>query len=781
MATGSDRAWRSVAIAGISLTAVAVALPAGTVRAIAYAGAQFVGLAGVLLGARRARPVAGLSWYPIGLALAASAASNLLWNLSTAPVAAGWLYLAVYPPLVAGLVGLARTRIDPRPDGGTDRRHGWRPEVSLDTAILTVGVAAIYWTFLVYPVLVKAGLPDVTRQVVVAHAALDLAVIAAGGRLFFRTGARITGTRLLLLAVVGTLTGDVVYYGHAAVTGSFANGRFSDAAWIASGVLVGVAALHPSSASAAAAQRRTAQPSGAITFVLLALLGPVLVFAGVAIGERAGDRYGWEDATVGAGLSAALSVLLVLRLGLMTRVARQRAAALAAQAVRLGAALAEQEDLQRRLTQHALYDPLTGLPNRVLLMERLDRALVRRHGTQLVMLDLDGFTEINDGHGHQTGDAVLVEVSHRLLGVLDAADTLARLGADQFAVLLEDADPERAELTAADLRDALRPRYQLDGRALTVTASVGVLSARQPTTASEALRDADLAVRAAKRGGRDRIVVFEPALRTARLDYTRLAGRLRQALTDGEFALHYQPVVELATNRVVAVETLLRWSPPGGDPISPVDFIPVAEDNGLIVPIGTWVLDQACRHALPWWLAHRVRTTVNVSGHQLRDPAFPGVVRAVLRSAGLPGEALVLEITESALIAETTAAAAAASTLLDEVRELGVRVAIDDFGTGYSSLAYLRHLPVDILKIDKAFVGGAEAGPQDRAFLRAIVQLAETLGLATIGEGVETHEQAALLRMMNCGLAQGFLFHRPQPPEAIDAVLARSPAAAHLT
>jgi len=228
---------------------------------------------------------------------------------------------------------------------------------------------------------------------------------------------------------------------------------------------------------------------------------------------------------------------------------------------------------------------------------------------------------------------------------------------------------------------------------------------------------------------------------------------------------------------VVAVESLLRWSPPGGDPISPVDFIPVAEDNGLIVPIGTWVLDQACRQALAWWTGHRVRTTVNVSGRQLRDPAFPGVVRAVLRSTGLPGEALVLEITESALIAETTAEATAAGTRLDEVRDLGVRVAIDDFGTGYSSLAYLRHLPVDILKIDKAFVGGAGAGPQDRAFLRAIVQLAETLGLATIGEGVETHEQAALLRMMNCGLAQGFLFHRPQPPEAIDAVLARSPFA----
>jgi EAL domain-containing protein (putative c-di-GMP-specific phosphodiesterase class I) len=311
-----------------------------------------------------------------------------------------------------------------------------------------------------------------------------------------------------------------------------------------------------------------------------------------------------------------------------------------------------------------------------------------------------------------------------------------------------------------------------------VTASAGLLPAHHTTTASEALRDADLAVRAAKRAGRNRLVVFDPALRTARLDYARITGRLRQALAEGEFTLAYQPVVDLTNNRVVAVESLLRWHPPGGDPVSPVDFIPIAEENGLIVPIGTWVLGTACERAVGWFTGYGVHTTVNVSGHQLRDPMFPTVVREALERTGLPGDALVLEITESALIAETTAEAAAARVRLDEVRDLGVRVAIDDFGTGYSSLSYLRHLPVDILKIDKAFVGGPTIAPQDRAFLRAILQLAETLGLATVGEGVETGEQASLLRMLSCQLAQGYLFHRPQPAEAIDDILAHSPLAA---
>jgi diguanylate cyclase (GGDEF)-like protein len=760
--TASERAWRAVAVAGLSLTVVAVAQPAGTARTATYALTQAVGLAAVLLGARRA----ARAWYAIAVALVASIASNLLWNLEAGMVAAGWLYIAVYPPLVAGLVGLAR---------GRQRRSGrWRPEVTLDTAILTVGVAAIYWTFLVRPVLDRPGLPDVSRQVVVVHAVLDLAVLAAGGRLFFRTGAGTTSQRLLLLSVAGTLSADVVYYAKAALTGTFAAGAFSEALWMASAVCAGLAASHPSAILPVVA-RRTSQPTGTLTLVLLALLGPVLTLAGVAAGERTGSRYSWADAMIPAALAAGLSVLLVLRLAVMARVARRRAEALAAQTERLATALAKQEDLQRRLTQHALSDPLTGLPNRVLLLERLERALVRRDGTHLVILDLDGFTEVNDAYGHDAGDALLVEVSHRLLGVLCGADTLARLGADQFAVLLEDATDEHAELVAAGLRDALRPRYRLGPESVTVTASVGVLSARQPVTASGALRDADLAVRAAKRAGRDRVVVFEPGLRTARLDYTRLAGRLRQALDAGELTLVYQPVVDLDTERVVAVESLLRWYPTGeDDPVSPAEFIPVAEDNGLIVPIGTWVLRTACRQAVGWYARHAVRTTVNVSGHQLRDPAFPAIVRSALDDTGLPGAALVLEITESALIAETTAEAAAARERLDAIRALGVRVAIDDFGTGYSSLSYLRHLPVDILKIDKAFVGGTSAH-QDRAFLRAILQLAETLGLTTVGEGVETDEQAAMLRAMSCGLAQGFRYHRPQPPEAIDALLTRAP------
>jgi EAL domain-containing protein (putative c-di-GMP-specific phosphodiesterase class I) len=292
---------------------------------------------------------------------------------------------------------------------------------------------------------------------------------------------------------------------------------------------------------------------------------------------------------------------------------------------------------------------------------------------------------------------------------------------------------------------------------------------RDQATSADALRDADLALYAAKDAGKNQIVRFEPGLRAAADRHGELTAGLRRAVAGDELTVHYQPVVNLVDGRITAVEALLRWTPPDGVPVPPTTFIPVAETTGLIVPIGWWVLHRACTEARRWFTDQGICVTVNVSGHQLREPGFVDDVLRVLAETGLPGRALVLELTETTLITnvETTEG-------LDRLREHGVRVAVDDFGTGYSSLSYLVQLPVDILKIDRAFTGPpGQPAAHHWAFTRAILDLANSLELDTIAEGVETEEQATTLRALDCPYAQGYLYSRPVPAGQIDELLAR--------
>jgi EAL domain-containing protein (putative c-di-GMP-specific phosphodiesterase class I) len=297
----------------------------------------------------------------------------------------------------------------------------------------------------------------------------------------------------------------------------------------------------------------------------------------------------------------------------------------------------------------------------------------------------------------------------------------------------------------------------VDGHDLYLTTSVGLLASAVSMAPADALRDADLALYAAKEAGKNQIVQFDHGLRAARLDQARLVEGLHRALAGGEFALQYQPVMDLTSGTMYAVEALLRWNPPGRPTVPPDQFIPVAEEIGLIVPIGTWVLERALHDAAPWHHSHGLAITVNVSGRQLRDRTFVDVVRRALAASGLPAHALVLEITETVLVTAATADAGTVVGQLKALRAMGVRVAIDDFGTGYSSLSYLRDLPVDVLKIDRSFTSTGE----DLTFTRAILELSTTLSLQTVAEGVETPEQAQQLAAMNCPLAQGFHFSRP--------------------
>nr|WP_240947768.1 bifunctional diguanylate cyclase/phosphodiesterase [Planosporangium mesophilum] len=465
--------------------------------------------------------------------------------------------------------------------------------------------------------------------------------------------------------------------------------------------------------------------------------------------------------------AATTAVLLVVRLGLLARVAHRRANQLDEHALALSTALSEQQALREELTYRALHDSLTGLGNRALLHERLD-AVTGPYG--LLLLDLDGFKDINDAYGHPAGDELLVEVAQRLRATVTDG-VLVRLGGDEFAVLLE---PAGARAVADAMVDSLREPFVSGDRQSELTASVGMLLADAPLPQGEALRRADLALYAAKAAGKNRVQEYTSALAADRDRRTRLITDLRRALAAEELTVHYQPVVELTTGRITAVEALVRWVPPGQPPISPVEFIPVAEESGLIGPLGAWVLRRALRDARMWHQRYGMSVGVNVSARQLREPGIAQLILDELAAQRLPGAALVVEITESVLVVNDGPEAAAVLAVLDRLREHGVRIAVDDFGTGYSSLAYLRTLPVDVLKIDRAFVQGSARGGDPAAFLRAIVQLGRSLGLRTVAEAVETPAQASRLLQMHCTLAQGYFFSRPIAADELGTLLAKT-------
>jgi diguanylate cyclase (GGDEF)-like protein len=405
---------------------------------------------------------------------------------------------------------------------------------------------------------------------------------------------------------------------------------------------------------------------------------------------------------------ASLAVLAALGLILALVDSRRKRHTLRAQIVGLNAqvtalhqALKEQQSSQRELAHRAVHDPLTALASRTLLTERLDQALPE---AALITLDLDGFTDLNDALGQATSDALLVEVARRLRTVARHIDTVARIGGDEFAVLLPEATRQRAQLSCVRIMDALRQAYHIGGRRVRMTASLGMVASGGHETAAEALRDADLAMSAAKAEGGDRLVEFQPELREDRLRHAKMATELRAAIEGGELTLHYQPIVTLDTGQAVAVEALARWSPAGADAIPPSQFIPVAEQTGLVVPLGAQVLRDACSQGRRWYERYGTSIAVNISGRQLLEPDFADFVLAVLGDTGLPGSALILEITESVMVAAIGPDGQATTSRLDRLRAHGVRVAIDDFGTGYYSLSYLHRLPIDILKIDSEFI-----------------------------------------------------------------------------
>jgi diguanylate cyclase (GGDEF)-like protein len=530
---------------------------------------------------------------------------------------------------------------------------------------------------------------------------------------------------------------------------------------------------------------------------------------GLAERAVASGRPEWSTGPSGHGPSSAVAVPLVVRrrpvavLELSTAAAAEPGDALVHVLVAVAGHLArvaereqaedrlrtlaattdeERRGLEQQLADRALRDPLTGLPNRAVFLDRLDLALARagRVGLSVAVLacDLDRFRAVNESFGHAAGDRLLAAAAARLESGLRPGDTVARMGGDEFAVLGEDLEgPGEAAEIARRVQEAFSSPFPLDRGEVWVTASTGVALAVGGGDADLLLREANVARDRARGRGRGRVEVFDDAMRAAAPWHQATEHELRDAIGLGQLRLDYQPIVALASREVVGAEALVRWHHPSRGLLAPVDFIPLAEESGLIEDLGRWVLQEACARATGWQAPgapdRTLTLSVNVSAQQFQDEGWAAEVAEVLSATGLPGHRLVLEITESTLMDDSEVS----GQRLQELRELGVRLAVDDFGTGYSSLAYLRRMPVDFLKIDKSFVDGVTGDPHESALARAVVKLAATLGLGAVAEGIERPEQAEVLATLGCRYGQGLWLGPPMPAEQLEERLGAEPDA----
>ncbi|WP_306598210.1 bifunctional diguanylate cyclase/phosphodiesterase [Geothrix sp. 21YS21S-2] len=441
----------------------------------------------------------------------------------------------------------------------------------------------------------------------------------------------------------------------------------------------------------------------------------------------------------------------------------------------------QQKTTEVELTLQHLRDSLTSLPNRALFMERLSRAIIRsdrrKFFSAVLFLDLDRFKVVNDSLSHEAGDKLLIQVASRLRGCLRPEDTVARLGGDEFVVLFEDITSINDGLTVADrISHGLNAPFNIFGQEVFTTCSMGIaISSSSETLPAELLRDAEVAMYRAKAKGEGSIEIFDPSMNAKALARFQMEGELRRALERGEFILHYQPVVGLGTGRIEGFEALVRWIHPERGLVPPLEFISLAEETGLIVPLGKWVLEEACRQAGAWSRAFPADPprlmNVNISARQFQHKDLIPTVLEALRAADMAPGTLKLEITESIMMRDPLASLEAMKTF----KSLDIHLVIDDFGTGYSSLSYLKRFPVDTLKVDKSFVDGLGKDPESTAIVAAIISLARSLGMRVTAEGIETVEQMMHLQQLSCDQGQGYHFSRPLAQDKAEELLARDP------
>jgi diguanylate cyclase (GGDEF)-like protein/PAS domain S-box-containing protein len=437
--------------------------------------------------------------------------------------------------------------------------------------------------------------------------------------------------------------------------------------------------------------------------------------------------------------------------------------------------ISERKAFESQLQHHAFYDSVTDLANRALFKDRVNHALAQakrsRQAVSAMFLDLDDFKVVNDSFGHATGDALLKAVGKRLISCLRAGDTVARLGGDEFAILLEETTDIAPVEVAQRMMRSFEAPFRIEDKEINIRASLGIAFAngKEGDAASEELlRNADVAMYVAKSQGKGRCEVYQPTTHKMVMGQLELKSDLQRALAKGEFILHYQPLITLETERISGLEALVRWEHPTRGTIPPADFIPLAEESGLIIPLGQWVLQTACEEAQrlhgKYPQEPQLTMSVNLSARQLQSPEIVATVRDALRESGLNPSSLTLEVTESAMMRNIELSI----LRLQELRALNVRIAIDDFGAGYSSLGYIRQFPVDILKVDKTFIDRIDEGDEEMALAAAIIEMAKVLNLSPVAEGVERIEQFERLVELGCDFAQGYYFAKPASKEVVE-------------
>jgi diguanylate cyclase (GGDEF)-like protein len=694
---------------------------------------------GLLAGAVLAYFLGDLVWFH----------TEIVLGLQPFPSWADVGYLAFYPLALAGLLCFP----------GALRGPEQRARLALDTVTVLLGGGLLVWYFLLRPMALAEGAEPLATALSTSYAVGDLALLfGVVGLLLRRPAAGRRGALALLIVGLGLFFVADLAFAWLSLQGAYRSGDWPDSLWLAALACMALGAQVERARAGQSPVNVPEEESGPtwtrwLPYAAIgASVGLLLVVARDHALAPVGELIGGVAALVGLIVGRQF---LALREN--ARLARQQAALVA------------------EMAHRAAHDALTGLPNRVLLRERLAVALGRAEGTgaALLYIDLDNFKVVNDSLGHQAGDRLLVGVARRLRAAVRPADTVARLGGDEFTILLaEGADLAAATTVAERVTAALQAPFSVDGREFFASTSIGIaVSGPDLSEPDDLLRAADTALYRAKRLGKGCAQTYDPSLRAEAERRLALEHDLRRALARDEFQVHYQPVVDLATGAVREVEALVRWRHPECGLVAPAEFLPVADETGLIVPIGQFVLDEACRQVTRWQVEHPsdppLALAVNVSAREFRRPTVVVDVMRALLTTGLSPSSLVLEITESSMMENAEATLAT----LRDLKALGVRLAVDDFGTGYSSLAYLKRFPVDALKVDRAFVRGLEQDREDQALVSAMVAAADALHLTVVAEGIETAAQVELLRRQGCGLGQGFYFARPGDGAAIGAVL----------
>lgn len=724
----------------------------------------------------------GVAWLTIAVAMLFYALGDSSWALLELwlkeplfPSIADFFYLLYYPVFLVGIFLLPS-----RPDTAVIRINK-----VIDITIVMAAAILAFWNFLIGPMIQSAaGLPASILTILIAYPAGDLVVLWALLLILYNHPDEKNDIPILLLAagLLAMIVSDSLY-SYQSLLGTYASGGYLDIGWILSSLLIGLGGVHQI-ASLKAVDVKLVIQRYELSKNRIRTISLIMPYFWLAAAYLMLMRYEilslpMNFLSLSIGVGGIISLVLVRQV--ITLFDNQKLnAQLQVTNLDLKEEIVERKRMEAQLSFDALHDTMTGLSNRTLFLDRLEHAMetTRRHpelSYAVLFVDLDHFKVVNDSLGHLVGDKLLIMVGKRLDETLRSSDTVARFGGDEFGVLLEISKPENSvQLVTNKILDVLKPAFKVETHDIYISASIGiVMNTTGYPQAEEILRDADIAMYRAKESGRNRSEIFNVNMRTQANTRLELENEMRIGLENREFKLYYQPIIFLESNRLVGFEALIRWFHPKSGLLLPDQFLPIAEESGLIHPISDWVLDEACRQLKDWQRQfpsmQGVCVSVNISSNYFAHPNFSAKVIQALQSSGLEAECLKLEITEGVLIDNYVAA----NTVFKQLQDFGVQLQIDDFGTGYSALEYLQHFPVDAIKIDRSFINGLGKGQKSTQLVRAMVSMARELGMGIIAEGIETDAQLGELKCISCGYGQGFLLSKPLDPTAAKKMLAK--------